>query len=238
MPRRARIMLPEVGVHVVHRGNNRSACFFDDQDRSFYLFHLGRLLPASNCALHAYCLMDNHVHLLLTAHTATGCGRLMKGIAQLYAQYVNKNYGRSGYLWEGRYKSCLVQSEDYLLACYRYIEMNPVRAGMVSRPDEYRWSSYAVNAAGEASALVTPHDQYAALGRDPAERQAIYRDMFGCPLAAHQVEQIRDATNGGYVLGSASFKRVVARSLGRRVEKGSAGRPPRPDVDLNQPELL
>lgn len=231
-------MLAGVGVHVVQRGNNRARCFFSDEDRSFYLFHLSRLLPRSDCALHAYCLMDNHVHLLLTAHVESGCGRLMKAIAQLYAQYINKNYGRSGYVWEGRYKSCLVQSEDYLLACYRYIEMNPVRAGLVRRPDEYRWSSYSANGRGEMSSLVTPHDQYAQLGRDAAERQAVYRDMFGSPLAPHELEHIRSATNGGYVLGSSAFKRLVARTVGRRVDKGSAGRPGRRDIDEDQPELL
>src|SRR3954470_1635051 len=151
MPRRARLMLPGVAVHVIHRGNNRAECFFGDEDRSFYLFHLNRLLPRAGCLLHAYCLMDNHVHLLLTAKAATGCAA--------HAQYINKNYRRSGYLWESRFKSCLVQSEDYVLACYRYIELNPVRAGLVTRPDEYRWSSCAANSRGEHSQLITPHDQ-------------------------------------------------------------------------------
>jgi putative transposase len=163
-------MLPGVGVHVVHRGNNRADCFFRDEDRAFYLFHLCRLWPRSDCDLHAYCLMGNHVHLLLSARVASGCGRLMKGIAQLYAQYINKTYGRSGYLWESRYKSCLVQLEDYLLACYRYIELNPVRARLVRRPDEYPWSSYAANAKGEALPLITPHGQYVSLGRTRVTR--------------------------------------------------------------------
>jgi putative transposase len=130
-------MLPGVAAHVIQRGNNRESCFFSDEDRAFYLFQLNRLLPRSDCRLHAYCLMTNHVHLLLTPRIATACGLLMKGIAQLYAQYINKNYRRSGYLWEGRYKSCLVQSENYVLACYRYIELNPVRAGLAERPDQY-----------------------------------------------------------------------------------------------------
>ena len=231
-------MLPGVAVHVVHRGNNRSACFFGDEDRSFYLFHLNRLLPCAGCELHAYCLMGNHLHLLLTARTATGCALLMKAIAQLHAQYINKNYRRSGYLWESRFKSCLVQSEDYLLACYRYIELNPVRAGLVRRPDEYRWSSYAANARGEACLLITPHDQYVALGRDPAERQAVYREMFGSQLSTLQVTEIRNATNGGYVFGSQAFKKVVSLALGKRVEKGIAGRPARVDDSRDQLDLL
>ena len=231
-------MLPGVGVHVVHRGNNRADCFFRDEDRAFYLFHLSRLLPRSECDLHAYCLMGNHVHLLLSARVASGCGRLMKGIAQLYAQYINKTYGRSGYLWESRYKSCLVQLEDYLLACYRYIELNPVRARLVRRPDEYPWSSYAANAKGEPSPLITPHGQYVSLGRDAAERQAVYREMFGSLLGDQQLDEIRSATNGGYVLGSPAFKRAISRIVGRRVEKGSAGRPVRESTDEEQPELL
>jgi len=132
----------------------------------------------------------------------------------------------------------LVQSEDYLLACYRYIELNPVRAGLVRRPDEYRWSSYATNARGEASSLITPHDQYVALGRDPAERQAVYREMFGSQLSAVQVTEIRNATDGGYVFGSQAFKKVVSQALGKRVEKGIAGRPTRVDDSRDQFDLL
>jgi len=120
MPRRARIMLPGVAVHVIQRGNDRADCFFDDDDRSFYLFHLGKILPRARCRLHAYCLMTNHVHLLVTPEEERGCATLMKGIGQLYAQYANKRYAKSGHLWEGRFKSCLVQSEHYVLTCYRY----------------------------------------------------------------------------------------------------------------------
>ena len=231
-------MLPGVAVHIIHRGNNRAECFFRDEDRSFYLFHLDRILPRADCRLHAYCLMSNHLHLLLTAKAVTGCGLLMKSIAQLYAQYINKNYGRSGYLWESRFKSCLVQSEDYVLACYRYIELNPVRAGLVSRPSEYPWSSYAANAMGEASLLIAPHEEYLALGRDPHERQAVYRDLFGSFLGAERVVETRSATNGGYVLGSPGFKRAVARVVGRAVERGSAGRPVRERKTEDQLDLL
>ena len=231
-------MLPGVAVHVVHRGNNRAPCFIKDEDREFYLFHLTRLLPRADCGLHAYCLMDNHVHLLVTAKAATGCAALMKAIAQLHAQYINKNYGRSGYLWESRFKSCLVQSEDYVFACYRYIELNPVRAGLARRPDEHPWSSFTANAMGQPSPLITPHDQYLSLGKNPAERQAVYREMFGSHLSAERLEEIRSATNGGYVFGSRDFKRVVSQALGRRVEKGTAGRPVRADAGHDQLDLL
>lgn len=230
-------MLPGVAIHAIQRGNNRSACFFGDEDRSFYLFHLARMLPRARCALHAYCLMDNHVHLLLSAQTADGCARLMKSIGQLYAQYVNKARERCGSLWEGRFKSCLVQSEDYLLACHRYIELNPVRAGLVKRAGEYPWSSYRANAEGSASPLVTAHQEYRRLGRSPSERQAAYRDLFAL-VPTEQLDEIRSATNSGYVLGSPAFKATMARTLGRRVEKGAPGRRVRHAIDVDQLDLL
>jgi putative transposase len=222
MPRCARIILPGTAVHVVHRGNNRAQCFFSDEDRAFYLFHLARTLTRSCCRLHAYCLMDNHVHLLLTPEQANGCALLMKSVAQLYARYFNKSYRRTGYLWEGRFKSCLVQSEHYALGCYRYIEMNPVRAGMVRAASEFPWSSFRVNACGEPSSLITPHLEYEQLGATSAERQAAYRDLFG--MAAIVVDDIRRATNGGFVLGDAAFRKKVAALVGRRVEAGIPGR--------------
>lgn len=231
-------MLPGIAVHVVQRGNNQADCFFEQEDREFYLFHLSRFLPRAFCRLHAYCLMTNHVHLLLTTEQADGCALLMKSIGQLYAQYVNKRYDRSGYLWQGRFKSCLVQSEDYALACYRYIELNPVRAGLTRRPDEYPWSSYGANAIGQPASFLGPHDEYQRLGRTPAERQAVYRDLFGQIQLPQQLDEIRAATNGGYALGNASFKRAMARALGRRVEKGSAGRPAQREKTWSVPDLF
>jgi REP-associated tyrosine transposase len=230
-------MLPGMAVHAIQRGNNRGVCFFSDEDRAFYLFHLARALPRAKCRLHAYCLMTNHVHLLLTADDLGGCGLLMKSIGQLYAQYINKTYERCGNLWEGRFKSCLVQSEQYVLACYRYIELNPVRAGLVARADQYAWSSYRINAKGEASELTAPHEEYLRLGRTPGERQAAYRDLFG-RVHGDRLEEIRSATNTGYVLGTASFKALMARTLGRRVEMGSPGRRAQKAKAIGQLDLL
>ncbi|MGQ0543901.1 MAG: transposase [Betaproteobacteria bacterium] len=208
-------------VHVVQRGNNRAACFFAEQDRDFYLFHLSRLLPRTGCALHAYCLMTNHVHLLLTPAEPAGCARLMKHLGQLHTQYVNRHYGRSGTLWEGRFKSCIVQSEGYLLSCYRYIELNPVRARLCRHARNYPWSSYKENAGESARVLVTPHEEYRRLGGTSA-----YAALFGYELDSARIEEIRSATNGNFALGDASFKRALAAALGRRVERGSPGRPP------------
>lgn len=217
-------MVAGAAVHLVQRGNNRAQCFFSTEDRRFYLFHLARLLPRARCNLHAYCLMTNHVHLLVTAHVLDSCARLMKDLGQLYSQYVNKMYRRTGNLWEGRFKSCLVQSERYLLSCYRYIELNPVRAGLANTATDYPWSSFVANAYGADCAFLTPHGEYLRLGRSPAERQAAYRDLFGTDASA-AFDEIRQATHGGYVVGDKRFKAALARTVGRRVEHGSPGRP-------------
>jgi putative transposase len=218
-------MLPGIPVHIVQRGNNRQACFYEDKDRLFYLLHLARLTRAADCALHAYCLMTNHVHLLVTANGIDGCARLMKGIGQLHTQYVNRTYVRTGTLWEGRFRSCLVQSQEYLLACYRYIETNPVRARICSHPADYPWSSYRANAESFDDVLVTRHEEYSRLGTTDEERRATYSALFETALEVGRIREIRDATAGNFVLGNAHFRNTVSAVLGRRVERGAPGRP-------------
>lgn len=225
MPRHARIIVPGAAVHLMQRGNNRSDCFFAEQDRSFYLFHLARLLARARCALHAYCLMTNHVHLLVTARDADSCATLMKHLHQLHTQYINRTYRRSGGLWDGRYKSCLVQSEGYLLTCYRYIELNPVRAGLATKAADYPWSSFRANAHGEACDFLAAHYEYSALGESADDRRIAYRGLFGSHGDAAVFDDIRKATNAGYVVGDSRFKTLVAGMLGRRVEHGRPGRP-------------
>lgn len=232
-------MLAGIPVHAVQRGNNHGSCFFRDEDRAFYLHHLERLLRPCGCILHAYCLMTNHVHLLLTPLHATSCGSLMKHVGQLYSQYVNRTYERTGTLWEGRFRSCLVQSDEYLLACYRYIESNPVRAGMVAHPRQYSWSSYRVNAEGEASGLVIQHEEYVRLGRNASDRCRAYRALFDSVPGFDRSDEIRQATNGNFALGNGAFRRKMAAMLGRRVEPAKAGRPARhSDGDGMQLDLL
>ena len=209
----------------------RQACFFDDDDYHFYLEWLKEYAKASGCLIHAYVLMTNHVHLLLTPETEHSAGELMKRLGQRYVQYINKTYQRSGTLWEGRFKSCITREEAYVLACYRYIELNPVRADMVEHPAEYRWSSYAHNAHGELSTLITPHSDYKALGVENVSRQEGYRELFRCQLEPGMVDQIRKATNGNYALGSARFESQVQAALGRRVSRGKPGRPKKPIDD-------
>jgi putative transposase len=197
LPRRARIQLAGVPVHVIQRGNNRSACFYAEDDYRFYLRQLADACREEGAELHAYVLMTSHVHLLMTAQQADGASRVMKRLGQKYVQYVNRTYGRSGTLWEGRFRSCLVGEEAYLLGCYRYIELNPVRAGMVPHPADYPWSSYVCNAQGEPNPLVLSHAFYLALGKDGRRRQAAYRALFRCHLEPGLIDEIRGATNGG-----------------------------------------
>jgi putative transposase len=227
MPRRARLALAGVPLHLIQRGNNRQPCFFGDDDARFYLHWLGHYAVETGCALHAYVLMDNHVHLLLTPKTEDSAAQLMKALGQRYVQYVNRAYGRTGSLWEGRFRSCIAGEEAYVLGCQRYIEMNPVRAGMVARPADYRWSSYKANARGEAAAVpLSPHALFRALGRDDDERRQAYRELFRQEFDPELLDEIRQATNGNFALGSERFHRKAAAALGRRVTRGHAGRPP------------
>ncbi len=226
MPRRARLILPNITVHVIQRGNNRQACFYHETDYQNYLDWLHESALDSNCLIHAYVLMTNHVHLLITPNRAEGLGIMMKRLGQRYVQYVNRTYKRSGTLWEGRYKSCLVSEESYVLGCYRYIELNPVRADMVNHPADYRWSSYRVNAQGEPTRTIAPHELYLGLGQDSASRSTAYRELFRHHLESKLVDEIRQATNGNYVIGSERFQRQVENILGRRVTRGKPGRPP------------
>lgn len=225
MPRRPRVTLPNVPLHIIQRGNNRQACFIADEDYCFYLDWLKEYAEKSGCLIHAYVLMTNHVHLLLSSPTGNGAGALMKALGQRYVQYVNRTYRRSGTLWEGRFRSCLTQEDSYLLTCQRYIELNPVRAGMVEHPAEYRWSSYRANAQGEENQLLTTHPLYLALDANAEGRQAAYRELFRHELEPGAVDAIRQATNGNFALGDERFGEQIAQALGRRVQPGKSGRP-------------
>jgi len=149
----------------------------------------------------------------------------MKRLGQRYVQYINRTYKRSGTLWEGRFRSSIVQQHEYLFSCQRYIEMNPVRAGIVSHPGEYRWSSYSINGQGRSSDLLSQHSLYMDLGQTDAERQAAYRELFRYELESGEIDRIRKATNGNYALGNTRFKEEISEMLGRRVVPGKAGRP-------------
>jgi putative transposase len=225
MPRKPRFHLPGLPQHVVQRGNNRHACFFAEADYLCYLEALRTAAEKFGGRIHAYVLMTNHVHLLVTPDRENALSEIMQSVGRRYVRYVNKKYRRSGTLWEGRFKASLVQSENYLLACYRYIELNPVRAGMVKHPVEYRWSSYGANAQGAVDEVLSLHDEYRQLGTTASERQEAYRALFRNPLEPGAIADIRDALNHELVVGASRFKDEVETMTKRRTRLGKPGRP-------------
>ena len=223
MARRPRLYIPSVAHHVIQRGNNREACFGDESDYKAYLTYLKESAGQNCVAIHAFVLMTNHVHLLVTPIDETALGKMLQTLGRRYVQYYNRKYGRTGTLWEGRYKSTLVQTENYLLTVYRYIELNPVHAKMVDHASEYPWSSYRYNAVGLNIELVTPHREYRKLGSDSESRQKAYRQLFRGRMAEKDLTEIRDCTNKSWVLGDERFKVKVQAKTGipsQRVGRG------------------
>jgi putative transposase len=232
MPRRTRIHLDGFPLHVVQRGHNRQRCFFSDADHAKYLWWLAEALREAECALHAYVLMTNHVHLLLTPARATAIPNIMMSVGRRYVHYINRKYGRTGTLWDSRYRSSIVQTDRYLLACQRYIELNPVRADMVADPAQYRWSSYRRNALGMRDDMVTQHPLYLDLGLDDASRLGAYRRLFGSQRLTRETDELRIALNQGQPFGDGRFLKVVEEVTGARREVRARGRP-RKDVNPN-----
>lgn len=224
MARLPRFVTPDQPQHVIQRGNNREAVFRADADYRFYLEKLRHAAGQYDCDIHAYVLMSNHVHLLLTPHSENGIGKLMQMLGRYYVQYFNRRYGRTGTLWEGRYRATLIDSEQYLLICMRYIEMNPVRArNMVRHPADYPWSSYRYNASGKADPLLTPHSEYRRLGPTAERQQAAYRELFRNHIPEATLEALREATNKAWVFGSERFKRRIENTLARPVQSRGRG---------------
>lgn len=207
------------------RGVDRQAVFFRPQDYTLYIESLCDAAEKHDCAIHAYVLMTNHVHLLATPSTVNAVPLLMQAMGRQYVQRLNKQYQRTGTLWEGRYKASLVQDDHYLLTCQRYIELNAVRAGMVKGPGEYRYSSYAHNALGKPDSLLTPHPLYLSLHSNPQQRQRAYRHLFRDTLSDDLLTQVRDTTNACLVLGNDHFRDQIEIMLGRSVRHGKRGRP-------------
>jgi putative transposase len=225
MPRKRRFYQPSVPVHVFQRGHNRDPVFFDDQDYLAYLRFLKASADALGCLIHAYVLMTNHVHLLVTPRAANDVSLLFQNIGRHFVPYINKTYQRRGSLWEGRHKGHILESEDYFLICMRYIEMNPVRAGMVEHPAQYRWSSYAANAQGIDNAIIKPHELYLSLGKTPEARQAAYRGLFATAIHPDELDLIRASLHSGTPLGNDRFKHQVESVMGGSVGFSQRGRP-------------
>lgn len=231
MPRQPRYGLVGVPQHVIQRGNNRQPTFFAQEDYRYYLDCLREACARHQCQVHAYVLMTNHVHLLVTPGLLNSIAKVMQSVGRRYVRYVNDVYRRSGTLWEGRYRASLVDDENYLLTCCRYIELNPVRASIVRDPGEYRWSSYAHHVGDRVDPLLTNHPRYLALGRSAAQRCAAYRDLFRAQLDPSAISTIREAANRCSVVGTERFKDRIEQALSRRVRNGKAGRPKKEQSD-------
>jgi putative transposase len=216
MPRLPRYVLPGHPQHVIQRGNNRCPIFVAEEDYGCFRHHLNEACVRHDCRIHAYTLMTNHVHLVMTPGKEDSLARVLQSVGRRYVQYFNTTYRRTGTLWEGRYKATVIDSERYLLTCYRYIELNPVRANMVQHPGEYPWSSYAANALGKPDSLLTPHALYQTLGNLPEQRQAAYRALFEVHIDDKALDEIRQATQKGWALGNDRFKEEMERLLKRR----------------------
>lgn len=219
MARMPRIVVPGQALHIIQRGNNRQPIFFSIVDYPIYLETLHQAAVTHGCAVHAYVLMTNHVHLLLTPEQKVSPSRMMQAIGRGYVRYVNGRYRRSGTLWEGRFKSALIDSERYLLICSRYIEFNPVRAEMVKHPAEYRWSSHRCNALGREDRVITPHPLYTQLGFDAGMQQSVYRGLFAGHIGEAELSLIRKGTETGAVVGSERFRQEIRAMIERRVKR-------------------
>ena len=238
MARKPRYFLPNQVLHVIQRGNNRKAIFFADEDREAYLGWLGEAAGEYGLAIHAYVLMTNHVHLLVTPESEDSLPRTMQSLGRRYVRHINQTRGRSGTLWEGRYRAAPIDSDEYFFACCRYIELNPVRARMADHPRRFAWSSYRAHAEGRDDPLLSFHPLFRSLGRSRAEQQAGYRALFREAPDAEFIAALRAATNGGWALGDESFRKQIARALKRRVSPLPRGRRPAGRSDKRQPKLF
>lgn len=235
MPRPPRFDLPGVPYHVIQRGVNRAACFFGDVDRRYYLKLLARFAASRGCAVHAYVLMGNHVHLLLTPAEKGALAALMQDLGRSYVRVINAIHERTGTLWQGRFKSSVVDSERYFLVCQRYIELNPVRAGLVRAASQYEWSSHTHYARDEKKPFITEHDCFLRLGATGESRKEAYRELFAREMRGDELATIRAAANSCSALGAEDFIERLGALTGRRVGAPRRGRPSKP---MPQPPVI
>jgi putative transposase len=225
MARLPRLTIPGYPHHVIQRGNNRQPIFATDEDYRELLALLEEHARAAGVAVHAYVLMSNHVHLLATPETADGIPQMMQAVGRRYVRFFNRRQARTGTLWEGRYRSTIIQAERYLLACMVYIDLNPVRAGMVDAPESYPWSSHGHYVSGRPDRLVTPHPIWWELGNTPFAREAAYRELVHAGLSGAQQQALTDSALRGWALGDAAYVADLQRRTERRVSMAKAGRP-------------
>jgi len=215
MARLPRIIIPNQPVHIMHRGNNRQDIFETEEDMVRITEDIAYALSKADCYLHSYVIMSNHLHLLISPFDKVQLSKFMQTMANRYVRYFNATRNRTGTIWEGRFKSCLVDSENYLFTLYRYIEMNPVRAGMVKNIAEYPWSSYGYNGLGEGNSLITEHKLYQDLGEDSGLRAKNYQKIFETLIGTQQKQEITVATMRGEVYGSEEFHLKINKMISR-----------------------
>ncbi|MGQ8365262.1 transposase [Glaciecola sp. 1036] len=225
MPRRQRVYVPDVPTHVVQRGNNKQRVFLDNSDCAYYMSLLSEAIERYEVALNAYVLMGNHVHFLMTPSTKIGISRVMQLMGKKYVYYFNQKYERTGALWGGRHFASLIDSELYLLNCYRYIELNPVRANIVGNPANYTWSSYHANALGKEIKCITPHEKYLALGKSQETRLNNYKALFTEGLSSEEIKKFTLFTKHNYPIGSDDFIARISAKLGIKFGKLTPGAP-------------
>ncbi|MDH5766346.1 MAG: transposase [Gammaproteobacteria bacterium] len=230
MARLPRLSIPDIPQHIIQRGNNRQVCFASEDDFTAYAHWLEESAKKYQVKVHAWVFMTNHVHLLVTPSCETGVSNMMQTLGRKYVRYFNSIYKRTGTLWEGRFKSCLIEEDNYLLLCQRYIELNPVRANMIEHPADYRWSSFHANGYGQKAKLWTAHPLYLQLGKSVIERTKAYRELFVGHLDKSIINEIRDVSNQGMVLGSEQFKKQIEMLSGRRTSILKRGPKPKTEV--------
>ena len=225
MPRKPRFYLPGVPAHIVQRGHSREPVFFETIDYLAYLDWLQEASVRYGCKIHAYVLMTNHIHILVTPEENNSISLMMQFVGRHYVPYINYTYGTTGTIWEGRTKSNIIHDEMYLLTCMRYIELNPVRANMVKFPDDYRWSSYHANALGKEDEIINYHPLYQSLGGSINQRLDAYSALFKTHINDDQLGVIRASWQTGTPLGNDYFKQKVEKKLSCKVGQARRGRP-------------
>jgi putative transposase len=225
MARLPRLTLADLPHHVIQRGNNRQPIFVDRTDRERLLGLVAEHAPRSGVALHAYVLMDNHFHLLVTPSSADGLPLMMQAVGRGYVRWFNDRHRRSGTLWEGRYRSTVIQPEPWLMVCMAYIDLSPVRRGLATDAATYQWSSHGHYAGLRNDRFLTPPAPYWQLGNTPFAREAGYADLVRAGISATDQVALTDATLQGWALGDETFLDSLQKATARRVARGRAGRP-------------
>ncbi|WP_344765140.1 transposase [Actimicrobium antarcticum] len=227
MARLPRLVIPDQPHHLIQRGNDRRVIFRDDDDHRIFLSWLYEAAKQFKVAIHAYVLMPNHLHLLASPSDKDGLSGMMQWIGRHYVPYFNRKYERVGGLYQGRFKATLIDAEPYFMSCCRYIELNPVRAGMVADPADFPWSSYAHHVGTQSNPLITDHALYWSLGNTPFQREAAYRALVQQGLSSEEMTALTDAVLKGWALGSPQFRTQMEKRLQRRVGPVRRGRPPK-----------